>query len=175
LKKNGTPAVLHVGVFFGLDRYTHPDVVRPFEAMAKFFKSAGTFCQNLKDMVRAVFHYLENLLYKCKRNVFMEEVAHGVDEDYFRAAPSGGDRKRVRMERDFKTVPIVFHAHCLEAARKSFRVTVGASLADARAARHRVPGRFSPFDCRVTGHFIFPEVPFDLGFLFRKFDGKITE
>jgi hypothetical protein len=47
---------------------------------------------------------------------------------------------------------VAWVAHCLQALREVERVAVGAILAHAIAARHRVSGRIRPLDCRLIAH-----------------------
>lgn len=91
-------------------------------------------------------HYLRNGQDIFVRDSIVEKVAHGVDEDHFRVAPT----KRLRELFGHKSqVEALLVGMPLDAAKtlgERLGITVLAARADLRAAAHWVPGRICPFD-----------------------------
>src|ERR1039458_9750862 len=86
------------------------------------------------------------------RNVCLEKVAHGIDEDGARAGPVkrfdelGGDESRVKPQ----FVGVARHA--TEALGKGLRVAVFTAWANLDVAAHRIPRGVGPFDLAVIAH-----------------------
>ena len=91
-------------------------------------------------------HDVEDFLDEIEGDVFMEEVAHGVDEDGAGFFPAEGDIKGVVVEGGAKAVTVVGLAHGVEASGESLGVAVLAAGADFGAAGDGVPGGLGPFD-----------------------------
>lgn len=163
----------------GLDQFTdamhdriafnagsHPDVGRPREAGGKRRRDVRAFGEDLEGVLRAAVHGVEDALHEFERDIFVEQIAHGVDEDGARQTPG----KRVAdggvIEKD-AAVPaaavvndacIVRHApggiaagdrragHGGEAFSHAFGVTVGTAGRDFFAADDGVPGGLRPFN-----------------------------
>jgi len=61
--------------------------------------------QYLKYMLSRLSHYLENLVDIVEWDLFMEEIAHTVDEDSSRGSPTDWQLKTIGMERDLAEIP----------------------------------------------------------------------
>ena len=85
-------------------------------------------------------HDVEDFLDEIEGDVFMEEVAHGVDEDGAGFFPVQGDVEGLGLEGEAKAVAIVALAHGMEASGESFGVAVFTAGADFGAAGDGIPG-----------------------------------
>ncbi len=56
-------------------------------------------------------HYIEDLLDELEGDVFMKEVAHGIDEDAAGLSPVQGHIENMGVERNLESVAIVGLAH----------------------------------------------------------------
>jgi len=70
-----------------LDCDALPDVWLPSKLWADFSQSLGAFCENLKTVPTGSVHDAEDPPDEGERNVFVLEVAHGVDKNGLRALP----------------------------------------------------------------------------------------
>lgn len=95
--------------------------------------------------VRAV-HDIEDALDVVGRNLFMEKIAHRVDEDSFGALPVEWQFQHLRLQCELKSVPVVGLPHRLQALRKALGIAMLAAGAYLGAAGDRVPRCIGPFD-----------------------------
>ena len=86
------------------------------------------------------------LLDECNGDPLVEQVAHRVHEDPARFFPPRGKRQQLGVHRRLESVSVARLPHGEQSRRHSFRIAVQAAFADLRAAGHRVPGTFRPFD-----------------------------
>jgi len=103
-------------------------------------EAAGAFGQDLEAVLGGAGHDVENFLDEIEGDIFMKEVAHGVDEDGARLFPAEGDIESLGLEGQAEAVAVVGLAHGAEAAGESFGVAVLAAGADFGAAGDGVPG-----------------------------------
>ena len=103
-------------------------------------------------MLRGSGYNVEDPGYKIERDIFVKEIAHGVDENGAGLFPIERYLQSMRVQGELEAVGIVGAAHRLEAAREAFGVAVFAAGTDLRAAGDGVPSGLSPFNLRVLGH-----------------------
>ena len=95
--------------------------------------------------VRAV-HDIEDAFDVVSRDLFMEEIAHRVDEDALRGLPVKRQFQHLRLQRELKSIPVVGLSHRLQALRKTLGIAMLAAGAYLGASGDRIPGRVCPFD-----------------------------
>ncbi|MNC98757.1 hypothetical protein D3C83_168160 [compost metagenome] len=61
--------------------------------------------------MRAFDHHVEDALDVRRRDVFVEKIAHRVDEDKARSLPAFGHAEKVRMKRDGEPVTVAIASH----------------------------------------------------------------
>ena len=113
---------------------------------------AGTLGQNLKAMVRGAAHDVKDFQYELQRDIFVEKVAHGIDEYCSGLLPAQRYLEQMRMQGNAEAVGIVSAARSFEAKCEALGVAIAAAYAYFCAACYRVPCRLSPFDFRFPGH-----------------------
>jgi len=111
-----------------------------------------TLGQDLKLVPVTLLHDREDFLNELNRNVLVEEIAHGVDEDAARLAPTKGEAQSLRPELKVESLFVGMTGRATKAFSKGFRVAVGTTWADFAAASNRVPRRVRPFNCGVARH-----------------------
>jgi len=84
--------------------------------------------------VRAA-HHIEDLLDEVDGHVFVEEVAHGVDEDDLRLLPTQRDFQCLRMQREFEAVNVVGLAHGVQTLCHTLGIAMLTARADLGTAR----------------------------------------
>jgi len=110
------------------------------------------FGQHLESVPMRFFHGVENLVDIVGRNVLVEQVAHGVDEDHLRLADRKGLFQAAGPKRKIETRFERVIGHASEAFGKPFGIAVVAAGADLGAARYRVPRHVGPFDGGILRH-----------------------
>ena len=137
-----------------LDRHSRPDVVGPVRAVAPVDVLQHSFralCKYLVDVLVVLGHSQEHLSHEVERHLLVEEVAHAVHEHPSPRSPLAGGIEPVVVEPD-RRLARQKRTATLEPQRDAFRVAVGASRADLRAAGYRVPCSVRPFDSAVIRH-----------------------
>ena len=73
-----------------LDRHTQPDVGGNMVKMllANFQEVSGSLRENLKGVPSSLAHHLKHLLNELHWDVLVEQITHGIDENYSRLLPS---------------------------------------------------------------------------------------
>lgn len=138
-----------VGIFH---THAHPHIRRPVEFAIERCESIGALGEHLKAVPVRAAHDVEDALDVLDRHIFVEEIAHRVDEDRLRLFPLQRKVEHLRLKRERKAVPIVRLPHRLQPLRHALRIAVLAPRADFRATRDRVPSGLRPFDARSLGH-----------------------
>jgi len=96
--------------------------------------------------MRVGIHHLKDALDEGERDVFVKQVAHGIDEDHRGFFPRVRDRQGGFMLAHLEAVLVFLHAHRLQTPGHDLRVTKLASCGNLVAARGGVPREFRPFD-----------------------------
>ena len=137
---------------------SHPNVVRPIQSWRIRGRDFRPLRQYLERVLWRVVHGRKHALDEPQRNIFVEQVAHRVDEDQSRLTPSMRDRQPILVTLhhavevalasavDGRDAVVGGAAHLLQAIGHPRGVTVIAPHGDARAAGHGVPRRLSPLD-----------------------------
>jgi hypothetical protein len=94
-------------------------------------------------------HRLEYPLNEIERNVFMEEIAHGVDEDSRRLLPLKWLSQPLRAQLQVKSELVRVARDTAKSLSKRLGVAMPATRTNLHAPRHGVPRRFSPLDRRL--------------------------
>ena len=94
-------------------------------------------------------HYIKNFFYKVERHIFMEQIAHGIDENSARLAHPPRQVDQVVVQREVEAVGVAGIAHRLEPLGHALGVTVAAAFGDLGTAGDGVPGHLGPFDGRM--------------------------
>ena len=112
----------------------------------QFFHAVGALGENLVSVPVGEAHDGGDFGYVVLRDVLMEEVTHGIDEDAARRGPLQriGQLFRDKAEIESKLEWVSFDP--APAFREGLRIAMGAPGADLGAATHRVPRRVGPFD-----------------------------
>ncbi len=97
-------------------------------------------------------HDLEDTTDECYRDLRMEKIAHGVDEDSPGLLPLEGEVEDMLVDSRPESLRVVLLPHRLEALCHALGVAVLASWAGLGTACDRVPGRPRPFDLRYLPH-----------------------
>src|SRR5579875_842499 len=122
------------------------------------FRALG---KDLVGVLRRIGNYRKDFLDVAERDLWMEEIAHGVDEDGARGAPGLGKGKYGGMKSEaearsggpFTTVALVFWlAHRLEPFGKAERVAVITARAHPVATGGGVPSGLCPLDRALVSH-----------------------
>jgi hypothetical protein len=87
----------------------------------------GTLCQDLEDMLPGFAHGCEYILYKIKRHLVVEQVAHRVDKHDARLSPLKWRLQHVAMQRQPEAVPVAAISHGLEAFGQTFSIAICAA------------------------------------------------
>src|SRR5271157_4477827 len=95
--------------------------------------------QYLEGMPARLLHHTANLLDVRIRHVFVEKVAHRVDEDHPRFAPAQGIGQLFGHEPQVESLLVGMTRNAPEPLGEGLGVTVRAPGADFRAAPDRVP------------------------------------
>src|SRR5215216_6552217 len=113
--------------------------------------------QNLIVVMGRCTHYIPYFENERITDTLVEKVAHRIDEDLFRLLPSQWNVKCTLIFANY-AVPnctlaaatsetfVFFDVHSLQSSRHLHGVTIGATGADNRASRDRIPSGISPFD-----------------------------
>ena len=59
------------------------------------------------------FHHVKDFFDKFKGNIFMEQVAHGIDKDNLRLFPFERLFERIFVHGEFEAVDVIRLPHCL--------------------------------------------------------------
>jgi hypothetical protein len=127
-------------VLLGFDRDPHPHIAGPREARSKATQPGCPLCEDLEVVPMGAAHHCEGLTDEILRDLFVEEVAHAVDEDPSRLAPAKGEPELIWMESDLKAIPVTRVPHGLQSPGEPLRIAVLAARADLGAPRDWVPG-----------------------------------
>ena len=138
-----------VDPLFGFDACAQPDIRCPGQAGVELHDMGRSLREHLKRVLGRPIHDAEHRLDECDWDGFVEQVAHRVHKHEPRFFPSERFFQCRLVKGEVEPVPVFFNAHRLEPCRHSLSVAMLAAVADLRAARHRVPGGFGPFDARL--------------------------
>ena len=86
------------------------------------------------------------------RDVFVEEVAHRIDEDHPRPRPTHGLAKLLGNKAEVEAAFVWMPRDPAKPLGEGLGVAVCTPRADLRAAAHGIPSRVGPLDFRTTAH-----------------------
>jgi hypothetical protein len=96
-------------------------------------------------MMGGFIHDLEDRFDKVKRDFFVKQIAHGIDENNARFSPGERLRETFPVKTHREAVPVFLLSHQPQPASHPVSVTVLTAQADFRTAGDGIPGIFSPF------------------------------
>jgi hypothetical protein len=102
----------------------------PLQAGVKLEQSFRSFGEDLKFVPMGASHDIEYLCDVVWGYLTVEKIAHAVHKHAARLLPAQGEFEHTRLQREFKTVPVVFLSHGLQAMGEAFSVTELAAGAD---------------------------------------------
>ncbi len=105
-------------------------------------------------MVRGSPHNIKDFQDELQRDVFVKEVAHGINKDCSRLLPAERHFEQMRVQGNSEAIGIVSAASGFEAKRETPGVTISTAETDFCAACDRVPGGLGPFDFGFPGHLV---------------------
>lgn len=132
-----------VGIFH---THAHPHIRRPVEFAIERCESIGALGEHLKAVPVRAAHDVEDALDVLDRHIFVEEIAHRVDEDAAGSAPANGVAQLFGNESKIETELKGVALHAAEPLRKRLGVAVHTARTHLGAPAHRIPGGVGPFD-----------------------------
>ena len=120
--------------------------------LQKVGHAIGPLREHLIGMPVCLIHDLCNPADVIIRNVFVEQIAHRIDEDHPGGPPAERLQELFRNEPKVESLLVRVARHSTKALCESFSVAMRAAGADLRASPHRIPGCVSPFDLGICGH-----------------------
>ncbi len=97
-------------------------------------------------------HHLERFLNGVYRDVLVEHVAHGIDEDSLWLLPMERVVECGWVDREGKTVSVLLLAHSLKPVGEAICITIFAAWTNVCTARNWVPGCVCPLDMGCRAH-----------------------
>ena len=108
--------------------------------------------EHLESVPVGFFHGVEYAVDEWRRNVLVEQVAHGIDEDLPRSFPCQRLFHSFRAQCQIEALLVWVPRHPSEPFRETLSVAIGAPLGNFGAPGYRIPGGVSPFDAGVVAH-----------------------
>ena len=108
--------------------------------------------KHLKDVPVGSLHGVENAVDEIYRYVFVEKVAHGIDEDFAWPLPGKRLRKPFRAERKVEALLEGMSRCAPKSLGDSLSVAIIATARDLGAARNWIPRGVRPFNSGFVAH-----------------------
>ncbi len=111
-----------------------------------------SLCKYLESMPWCLQHDLKNCLDEAVRDSLVEQITHGVDEEYTGSPPSEWIAESFRVQSDTETILVSLHTHSPQAAGHRLSIAVGAPRRHLTAAGGWIPGQLRPLNRCLRTH-----------------------
>src|SRR5262249_49699005 len=130
-------------------RFRRDGLQRPGKQLAQ---TSRPFREDLVCMPARQVHRRNDSPNIRKWNLLVKQIAHGVDEDHSRLAPSERFRQFLRNKSQVESLFERMSCYAPKSLSEAFSVAVLTARTDLRAATNRIPRRISPFDLGKKRH-----------------------